>query len=219
MGPATQSNDLRLSASTRPCIYFLYNKTLKCDHNGFKYIIDGHDITVDIPAGAVPEGKIIEFEVGVAVSGPFKFPENVRPISPIIWIHFQDDNVMNEFEKPFQMIIPHCLSGLTRNAYQISLVKAEYDTVTVVEERAKQQYTFIQCKNFANFLVEENCGVLQTNETNGMFSITVALLKNSESVMTNLNYCLAQVNLPPSPPNYEFHFYAIMDLASHKRVS
>ena len=208
-------NNLRLKASTRPQISFLYNKVLECDHKGFKYIIDGHDITVDIPAGAVSEGKTIEFEVGVAVNGPFKFPENVRPISPIIWIdiRFLDDNAMNEFKKPFQMTIPHCLSELTKNGHQICLVKAEYDTVG---ERAKPQYTFIQCQNFANFLVEENYGVMQTNRTNGMFSITVAVFKNSES---NLSYCLAQVNLPPSPPTYGFYFYAILDLASHKRVS
>ena len=157
----------------------------------------------------------------MAVRGPFKFPETFQPISPIIWIHFLDDS---EFEKPFQMIIPHCLSELTRNNHQICLIKAsEYDTVNVVGERANQQYTFIHFQNniISNFQIKENYGVLQFEATgvNGIFSIAVALFQNSESVMTNLNYSIARVNLPPSPPIYEFHFYAILDLASHKRVS
>ena len=44
------------------------------------------------------------------------------------------------------------------------------------------------------------------------------MLKGSDTIDVT-RYCLAQVDLPSSPPIYEFDFYALLDLASHKRVS
>ena len=213
----TTSSNLGEKASTRsildyrPHISYLHNETLKCDCNGLNYTINGHDITVDIPQGAVPEGKNIEIEVGVAVNGPFGFPENAMPISPFFWIRLLDGNVKSELQKAFKIVLPHCFARDKLLHHQISFVKAEYETVH--EERAKQLYMFTQCQVSTNFWIEEMCGILQTN-SGGIFSITMAPIESSD-----IAYCLAQVDLPPSPPTHEFHFYGILNLASHRRVS
>ena len=50
------------------------------------YTITEHDITLRIPEGAVAIGKFSHLEMGAAMYGPFTFPENTQPISPILWL-------------------------------------------------------------------------------------------------------------------------------------
>lgn len=83
---------------------------LICDHCGTEYIIDDHDITLRIPEGAVPVGESIKFEIGVVLYDPFIFPENTRPISPIVWLCIQEDIELKKV-KPIQLILPHFLIG------------------------------------------------------------------------------------------------------------
>ena len=60
---------------------FLDHHLLECDSTGREWTNVDYDITVRIPEGAVDEGEKIHFEVGVALYGPFIFPDNTRPIS------------------------------------------------------------------------------------------------------------------------------------------
>ena len=207
--PTVSPNQANASARIQPNVHvpFLHYKLLECDNSGFKYVINGHDITVDIPQGAVAQENKITLEIGVAVSGPFKFPENARPISPILWIHLLEENVESELQKPLRITLPHCFSGLMREVHpQISAFKCDY----VLGE------ALIDWKKVStNLLVGEMFGALQTTNS-GIYCI--AMIGSSEFTDC-LSYCLAQVNLPPSPPIFEFHFYGLLDLTSHKRVS
>ena len=66
------------SAEKTAHVPFLDHQMLEIDCAGQEYtnnIID-HDITLKIPEGAVAKGEKIHFEVGVAMYGPFIFPEN-----------------------------------------------------------------------------------------------------------------------------------------------
>ena len=194
---------------------FVYFDLIECDCNGRKCVIDGYDIILDVPPGIIPKGKVMKFEVGVIISGPFSFKESTQPISPVLWFHFPNETAESEQRKLFRIILPHCLVGLTMEKilfHQICFVKANLSV-----EGEKQQYIFTQYDTaIANFLKVDRCGVLQT-ECGGLFCIT--MLKNSECDNTDvISYCLAQVDLPSSPPIYEFDFYALLDLASHKRV-
>ena len=189
---------------------FLHYEHVECDHNGKKYIVNGHDILVDIPAGAIPEGMTFKFEIGVAVSGPFSFPENSRLISPILWIYPLEDY---ELKKPIQIILPHCFAGLTKE--ETNHDKVCFSQADIAIGGDETFYPFIQCQLAANFQNEENYGMLQSSLF-GLFCII--LLGKLENNTTNLNYCLAKVNLPPSTSSCEFHFYALLDLPSHKRV-
>ena len=62
----------------------VYNR-LQCDSNGIEYTIEEYDITLRIPKGAVSEDQVIHFEIGISMAshGPFTFPDNTQPISPL----------------------------------------------------------------------------------------------------------------------------------------
>ena len=185
---------------------FLYSKKFELDSNGLKFDIDGHDITVDIPQGAVVGVEIIEFMIGVAMSGPLRLPESTRPISPILCFqHLQGAECT--LQKPVQITLPHCIASqrLAREMYpQISAFKFDY-------ELREAQLPLTQWQKLPVNL-GESFGVFQTNSS-GIYCI--AMIGGSEFT----NYCLARVNITPSPPTFKFHFYGLQDLASHKRVS
>ena len=86
-------------AESRAKISFDAHKLLECDCNGLEYTDDVHDITFRVPKGAVNVDQKIHFEVAVAMHGPFKFPENTQPISPIVWLCLLEENT--ELLKPF----------------------------------------------------------------------------------------------------------------------
>ena len=104
---------------------------LEIDCDGREYTNIDHDITLRIPEGAVAEGEKVHFEVGVAMYGPFIFPENTQPISPILWLCLLEEDV--ELKKPFQVILPHYLTGLNEEKmkqHKIRFVKANHSEIT-----------------------------------------------------------------------------------------
>ena len=104
---------------------------LEIDCTGREYSNVDHDITLRIPEGAVAEGEKVQFEVGVAMYGPFIFPENTQPISPILWLCLPEDV---KLKKPFQVVLPHYLTGLSRERiqydHQVRFTKAKHSNST-----------------------------------------------------------------------------------------
>ena len=185
-----------------------FSQRFKCDCSSQKYTLDGHDITLIIPEGAVADGEKVELDIGVAMYGPFIFPENTQPVSPILWLYPQKANV--KLKKPLQVIIPHCLAGLTEDdlhQHHVCFMKSDYK-----DSDAVGQYHFSQYSNDKSFLFD-NYGALETLHF-GLFGL--AKLGNTNRL--KMNYSLARVYLPASPPMYSFHFYALYNLPTHKRV-
>ena len=198
--------DVVLNVSSK--IPFLHHQLLECDYNGKEYAIDGHDIALRIPIGAVPKGERLHFEVGVAMYGPFNFPNHVRPVSPIFWLRFIDKKVSLTVE----IFLPHCFIGLTRDTkhdQEVSFVKADLKDINVNELR----YNFHLHSDGANFLQSKSYGILETNQS-GLFCITYPKTSNHSSI----NYYLARIDIPPVPPVHEFYFYILYNLSTHKKV-
>ena len=190
-------------------VHLFDHQLLECDCSSHKYTFDGHDITLIIPNGTVAEGEKVHFEVAVAMYGPFNFPDNTQPISPILWLCLMEEST--ELKKPFQVILPHCLTGLTKSRLhqqQVCFIKSCHE-----DRDTEGHYNFSQCSSDDNYFLLDGYGVLETNYF-GLFSF--AKLKNINQ--TDLSYCLARVYLPPSPPTYNFHFYALFNLPTHKKV-
>ena len=81
----------------------------QCTHDGRPPYYDEHnDFGLEIPAGAIPEGESITIDIGVALYGPFQYPEGLRPVSPVFWICVRDRKDF-QFLKPVKLNIPHCL--------------------------------------------------------------------------------------------------------------
>ena len=150
------------------------------------------------------------------MSGPFTFEENTQIISPVFWFHFPYETIESDQKQLFHIKLPHCLIDLTMEKllyHQIHFVKA--DLCNRVGER-EQYYKFNQCNAAkADFMTIDKYGVLKT-ANDGLFCITMLRKSDTTDIV---RYCLAQVDLPPSPPIYKFDFYVLLDLATHKRVS
>ena len=164
---------------------FLYHKILECDHHSREYTIQDHDITLRIPEGAVPTVKKIRFEIAMAMYGPFKFEEDTQPISPIIWLCFDEGVTLN---KPFQVILPHFLTGLTYEKaqyHQIVFTKASHSKYSIEDGEIKY------CDSEPYFASSggRNFGVLVTNHT---CFYCLQANKTPELAM-DAGYCLAWI--------------------------
>lgn len=105
---------MHLSASAIPFIHATESYT--CDQHGRELSID--DITVTIPPGAIPDGVTAHIEMGVALYGPFKFPDNHQPVSPILWFCIQEEI---ELLLPIKYSLPHIV---TDNSIKLVFAKA-----------------------------------------------------------------------------------------------
>ena len=66
--------------------------------------IDKEEISICVPDNAVPIGRRLHMEVGSAMYGRLSFPENMRPVSPILWICPQEEM---DLLKPLKITLPH----------------------------------------------------------------------------------------------------------------
>ena len=170
-------------------IPFLHHTVLECDYHSQEYTIQDHDITLRIPEGAVPTGKKIQFEIAVAMYGPFKFEKDTQPISPIIWLCFDEGVTLN---KPFHVILPHFLTGLTYERAQyhhVIFAKALHSKHSI--EDGQMKYSFQSCDSEPYFASCEgrNFGVLVTNHT-----CFYCLQANKTPELTmDAGYCLARI--------------------------
>ena len=80
--------------------------TVKYGSAGGMYINQIHDVTIQIPEKAVPEGTYFQLSISAMLHGHFLFPEGVRPVSPIIWLCPQPTLT---FSKPIEVVLPHYL--------------------------------------------------------------------------------------------------------------
>ena len=194
-------------------IPFLYHEVYECGNKAQRYVIDipGHDITLRIPNEAVFEEQTVYFEVGVAMNGPFNFPENIYPISPILWLNLIDKNA--SMEKSIQIFLPHCLAENLMSNKQVCFFRS-----SIEEADANGLYgNFTLCESGTE--LHEKFGVIESSCYTGIFFIAQVKHSTSDGTESDIEYCLAQVNLLPSSSLHEFHFYVMYNLATHMRVS
>ena len=259
-------------AEKRAHIPFLYHKLLECDHCGLEYTIEDHDVTLRIPPGAVSTGKKIYFEIGVAMYGPFIFPDNFQPISPILWCCIEEISTVydpycynygrpmatlyeavkgsstayddvegsstayNDVEgsstatvyddvesyilsKPFQVVLPHFLTGLTQekaSLHNVAFAKANHLSLTDYSAESGQiSYSFQRCEVKPQFASScgRGFGILTTNHC-CFFCLQANMLPDLDA-----GYCLARIESLISPQRSEVHFAAVYCLKSCLKVS
>ena len=93
--------------------------TATCDKDGADFLMC--DIKVTIPRGAIPDGVTAHLEMGVAMYGPFKFPENHQQVSPILRFCIKEDI---ELLLPIVFTVPHIIKDITR--VKLSFAKANH---------------------------------------------------------------------------------------------
>lgn len=194
-------------AEERAHIPFIHHRLMECDHNGLEYTVKEHDITLRIPEGAVAKGETIHLEIGVAMYGPFNFPENGAPISPIIWLCIQEEIAL--LMKPFQLILPHFLTSLNRdrlNYHRIEFAKANHSSYSIAEDK-QMIYNFNVCDAKPLFASSgyKSYGVLSS--THCCFYCLKA--NQTPELANDIGYCLARVERSLSPRKNEVYFAAV----------
>ena len=173
---------------------------MECSHYGLEHTITGHNITLRIPEGAVGKEAKLSLEVGVLMFGPFVFPENTQPISPILW--FCPAEIDYQLKKPFTITLPHCLSVQAVEkmdaACNIQFSKAKHDqdqatryNFQVVDSRPL--FASGGCRNFAVLQIQHFC----------FYCLTANITKDID-----IEYCLVQIERPMQQRS-EIHFLVI----------
>ena len=81
---------------------------LKYDGEELEYTSKQHNFTIRIPKGALKKKATVEIQIGLAIHGPFTFPEHSCNVSPILWLCSIPDT---KFRKPIQVTLPHCVTN------------------------------------------------------------------------------------------------------------
>ena len=196
---------------------FLYCETIRCDSRGCEFFNNDHDLTVNIPKGAIREGRKVNLTIGVVMYGPFNFPTNIRPISPIIWLCTKEEHV--ELQEPLQIKLPHIHQGLNDenyHKYQACFVKADH--TVLFDKKGQMYYQFEKLENYTHMSFcskSHQCyGTLQIYH----FCYLCIAERVNRDVLITADYCLAQQKLSMQCEKYEFHFFATFDLATCRKV-
>ena len=203
-----------IEAEKRACIPFLHYKQLECDWHSQVYTIHDHDITLRIPEGAIPVGKKIRFEIAVVMYGPFIFEENMWPISPILWLCFKEDIPL---DKPFQVILPHFLVGLTKEKalyHQVTFAKATHSEHFIEDGQLK--YSFKPCTAEPYYASSggKSYGVLVTKHC--CFYCLQA--KHTPELVKDASYCLSRIESKLDQHRSEIYFSATFFLSTCLKV-
>ena len=205
-------------AKKRAQVPFLDHEILECDCNGLEYT--KHDTTLRIPKGAVPDNKKIHFEIGVTMYGPFNFPQNTQPISPVLWLCILEEDV--ELQKPFQIILPHFLTDLTEdrllNYYQAGFAKASHNNFSF-QNNGQMYYSFVPCGIKPQFISCErkDYGVLSLHHC----CFYCILAKQTRELALDAGYCLVRIDTCPTLER-KFNvliFFAVYFLGTCLKVS
>jgi len=74
----------------------------KCKNYGKKLEVQDHNVTVEIPKGAIEKGDIVEVEVAASLFGQHKLPKGYTRISSFVWI-----GASYNFKKPLKIEVEH----------------------------------------------------------------------------------------------------------------
>ena len=99
---------------------------IQVSSNGEQYCDDSLSLRIDIPEGAVPKGSLLHLAVGMCLYGPFKFPDGLHPITPILMLCPQS-NI--ELSKSYRVTLPHIIEDAEDGdveALGIEVIKADH---------------------------------------------------------------------------------------------
>lgn len=176
---------------------------LECDCSGQQYTIEDDDITLRIPKGAVSEGEIVHFEVGVAAYGPFHFPEETQPISPILWDCLLEESC--ELKKPFQLTVPHTISQVfedTIRYHEASFVKASHNDQILLRNVVTYKFNHCDIEPIFTSIGVRNYGVLLAKH----FCFYCLKAKQTAELAVDAGYSLVRVETSLTSLRHEIFF-------------
>ena len=173
---------------------------VQCDSTGGVFYSSAHDFGFTIPEGAIPEGDSINIEVGITLTGPFDFPQGIKPVSPIVKLCVQQQpNYL--FLKPVEVVLPHYfnLTGDEDSSeLQIGFLKAGHAL------NGNQEYKFQQIAiGLSNTHFKHEYGILQTNH---FCLLCIGGGVTREDTAKALFYLVGYCKIMPDPTMWKVYF-------------
>lgn len=116
--------------------------------------------------------------------GPFKFYENARPISPIVWLCLLEEGY--QLLAPFQLALPHYFASNKFEHHNVHFAKAEHNEFTGKDKPI--EYSFHSC-DFQPMLDNKNRATLTTKH----FCFYCLQSAKTHEPENDIKYCLAHV--------------------------
>ena len=172
--------------------WFDHITTLTCTCDGITFHNDHHEFGLEIPKGAIPKEESINIDIGVALYGPFKYPNGLRPVSPIFWICTQDSG-FSKFKKPVTVTIPHCVSLERANSLGLTFLKGKH------EVNSHKVYQFQEVEEESEMVFEAH-HTRATLRATHFCSLCIAS-KISPELVKSTNFCICAAIPPVVTPN------------------
>ena len=180
----------------------------RCSSKKTKFDDEANDFSLEIPEGAIPEGKTLTIDIGVALQGPFQFPEGLRPISPVFGVCVRDQPNI-QFSKPVTVEIPHFLNIKNCNEIQslgLTFIKADHKV------NSEKLYEFHPTEGTTIFEPLKKCGVLKTTH---FCSLCIAC-RDTPECLQKTPFCitaiLPSVTIPVGKKVYGYFFITFLNL-------
>ena len=176
----------------------------QCTHDGRWYYDKHNDFCLEISAGAIPEGESLTIDIGVALYGPFQYPEGLRPVSPVFWVCVRERKDF-QFLKPVKVTIPHCLNLESHDDIEslgLTFLKGDH------EMNSQQIYQLQQAAG--DILIEplKKYGVIQTTH----FCSRCLSCKETLEFFEKANFCMCSVIPEKFCPGQSLHAYFFITL-------
>ena len=142
--------------SSGPDTFLQPLEVLSFNHMGAKYRNEGMGVMIEIPEGAVEEGMVFTVKVGIALHGPFNYPINVHPISPVLLLCPEEEI---HLLKPIKIVLPHIMDSLQED--EVTLLKAHHFKGCSFTPIKSESMVFFERKrfNYCLFSINHFCYV------------------------------------------------------------
>ena len=180
-------------------------ETFSFDHDGARFKNEKMGVIVEIPKGAIEDGLTVNIKVGIALHGPFSYPTNMHPISPILFLCPQEEV---QLLQPIKIILPHIM----QDDSGVILLKAHHSDTdyngekTVhhfkpLESRAKVMSLFKHKKgNYCLFSLDHFCFTCigkEDKKTVSNFGYSLTCVKPKVCKDCSDVYIYVSFNMPP----------------------
>lgn len=202
--PNIQAGKAVITANEIQNVQFITSpEVLKCPPTGGIFQHKIHDISFTIPPQAVSEGTEITIEYAIAVVGPFTFPDDITPVSPILWVRISRENHgAGRLQKPLEIGLPHAVS-CRENSNLLRFLSAKINGESYSFTKAHKSAKFKPCR-----------GTLNTKLSKQQYFFCIAA-KVCQEVVSRTQYCVIKV--APKRPydcSWKMYFFVTYALAA-----
>ena len=81
-------------------------------------------VMIEIPKGAIEGRLTVSIKLGIAMHGPFSYPTDVHPISPILFLCPQEEVRLLQ---PIKIVLPHFMDYSMQDDPGVIVLKAYHD--------------------------------------------------------------------------------------------